>query len=66
MERGICPVCGYSWAVTKHRILLRHHNDRPPYGNRLCRGVGLKADDDPVAVAFAPAAPLAPTAEEKP
>lgn len=56
MSRGICPVCGFSFAITKKGILLRHHNTRLRERSRMCLGVGRSADTDEQAKYFAPPA----------
>lgn len=42
-KRGVCPVCGYQWAVTKRGMLFRH--SRLYRGkSSMCAGVGRPAD----------------------
>jgi len=57
-ERGVCPVCGYKWALTKARTLVRHHIW---YGKQStpCKGSGQPVDEEPAAEHFA--APKEPT-----
>ncbi len=63
MNRGMCPVCGYSWAVTKNRgLLVRHHNSRLRERSRLCLGVGKPCVE---AIQAADAALAAPPGPEK-
>ena len=42
MDRGLCPVCHYSWAMTRDGRIYRHHlwalgKSRP------CEGIGQSA-----------------------